>query len=165
MAEAARDTRPVAREYETIYILRPDVDADEADRVAKRVDDVMSRLGGRLTKVDNWGKRKLAYHIRNFSRGIFIYLKYVAYTDLVAELERNLRMLDSIMRYQTVRLRDVVDPASIEVDPEEVKFLRLETTEDEDDEPDLEQRLGMAPRKAREDETSEPPSDDDDEEE
>ncbi|MFW6049883.1 MAG: 30S ribosomal protein S6 [Myxococcota bacterium] len=146
MAEAARDERHWAREYETIYILRPDVDPEEADKVAQRVGEVLTRLGGKLTKVDNWGKRKLAYPIRRFSRGIFVYLKYVAFGDVVSELERNLRMLDPVVRYQTVKLRDQVDPAAVEVDPDEVKFLRIETGGEEEEEPNLEQRLGMAPR-------------------
>lgn len=146
MAQAA-EARRWAREYETIYILRPNVDPDEADKVAQRIAEVASRLGGKLTKVDNWGKRKLAYNIGKFSRGIFIYVRYVAYGDMVAELERNLRMLDPVIRFQTVRLRDMIDLGGVDVDPDEVKFLRVETGEDEDEEPNLEQRLGMAPKK------------------
>jgi small subunit ribosomal protein S6 len=138
-----------AREYETIYVLRPNVDPDEAEKVASRISDAVSRLGGTLTKVDNWGKRKLAYNIQSHTRGIFIYLRYVGFSDLVAELERNLRMLDSVIRFQTVLIRDMVDPKSVQVDPDEVKFLRIEHTEDEE-EPNLEQQLGFAPPAASE---------------
>ncbi|MFA9411504.1 MAG: 30S ribosomal protein S6 [Deltaproteobacteria bacterium] len=89
-AAAAPATR-WAREYETIYILRSDVDNAVAEKVVDRAKDVIARLDGTLTKLDNWGKRKLAYPIRKSNRGIFVYLKYVGYSDLVAELERNLR--------------------------------------------------------------------------
>jgi small subunit ribosomal protein S6 len=144
-------TRQWAREYETIYILRSNVDPDEAEKVVQRVQDVMKREGGTLTRVDNWGKRRLAYTIQGLSRGIFVYLRYVAFGGLVAELERNLRMLEPVIRYQTIMVRDMVDPASVQIDPEEVKFLRIEASEDDDsDEPTLEQRLAMAPREPRE---------------
>ena len=141
-----------AREYETIYILRPDVDNDAAEKVVGRAQDVVKRLGGTLTKLDNWGKRRLAYPIQKNTRGIFVYLKYVGFGDLVAELERNLRLLDEVVRFQTVLLREDIDPATIEVDPEEVQYLHVE----DDDEPeDLEteraRSLGMLPRAPRED--------------
>ena len=52
-----------AREYETIYIMRPQVDPDEADRIASKLTEVVGKMNGKLTKIDNWGKRKLAYPI------------------------------------------------------------------------------------------------------
>ena len=102
-AAAAPATR-WAREYETIYILRADVDNAAAEKIVDRAKDVIARLGGTLTKLDNWGQRKLAYPIQKSNRGIFVYLKYVGYGDLVAELERNLRLLDQVVRFQTVLL-------------------------------------------------------------
>lgn len=140
-----------ARKYETIYILRPNVEPDAADKVAKRVGEVIQRQDGTLTKVDNWGKRKLAYHIDGHSRGIFVQLNYMGYSDLVAELERNLRMLDDVVRFMTIQDEDMVDPRTVEVDPEEVKFLRIEPTEDDDEELTVEQRLGLVPAESSED--------------
>ena len=139
-----------AREYETIYILRADVDNAGAEKVVDRAKDVITRLEGTLTKLDNWGKRKLAYPIQKSSRGIFVYLKYVGYGDLVAELERNLRLLDEVVRFQTVLLTEDIDPASVAVDPEEVEYLHVEE-EDEAEDTELERArsLGMAPRAPR----------------
>ncbi|MGB5221747.1 MAG: 30S ribosomal protein S6 [Polyangiales bacterium] len=155
-----------AREYETIYILRHDVDNDVAEKVVDRARDVIKRLDGTLTKLDNWGKRKLAYPIQKNSRGIFVYLKYVGFSDLVAELERNLRLLDEVVRFQTVLLEEDIDPASVAVDPDEVQYLHVEEEEEAED-ADLERArsLGMAPRTQREypsDEASEAKADDDD---
>ncbi len=155
-----------AREYETIYILRHDVDNDVAEKVVDRARDVIKRLDGTLTKLDNWGKRKLAYPIQKNSRGIFVYLKYVGFSDLVAELERNLRLLDEVVRFQTVLLEEDIDPASVAVDPDEVQYLHVEEEEEAED-ADLERArsLGMAPRTQREypsDEASEAKDDDDD---
>jgi len=149
-AATAPATR-LAREYETIYILRPDVDNDTAEKVADRAIEVIKRLDGTLTKLDNWGKRRLAYPIRKNARGIFVYLKYVGFGDLVAELERNLRLLDQVVRFQTVLLREDVDPATIAVDPEEIQYLHLEDQEeDEDAETERARSLGMiAPQEER----------------
>lgn len=139
-----------AREYETIYILRPDVGTDIAEKVVERAKDVIARLDGTLTKLDNWGKRRLAYPIQKHNRGLFVYLKYVGYSDLVAELERNLRLFDEIVRFQTVLLAEDIDPASIAVDPEDLKFLHVEDDEvDEDAELERARSLGMAPRAPR----------------
>lgn len=143
MAEAQR----LARAYELIYILRPTVAPSEARKVAERITDVVNQRGAKLMRVDNWGKRKLAYPIDKLSRGIFVYVKLVGFSDLVAELERNLRNFDEVMRYQTVRLDDVHDLSTLEVDPEEILFRDIETGGEEEEEPTFEERLGMASRR------------------
>jgi len=74
----------------------------------------------------------------------------VGYGDLVAELERNLRLLDEVVRFQTVLLTEDIDPASVAVDPEEVQYLHVEEEEDtEDAELERARSLGMAPRAPR----------------
>ena len=148
---AAAPAKRWAREYETIYILRPDVDHDVAEKVVDRAKDVIARLDGTLTKLDNWGKRRLAYPIQKNHRGIFVYLKYVGYSDLVAELERNLRLLDEVVRFQTVLLAENIDPASVAVDPDEVQYLHVEEEEEATEDAELERArsLGMAPRAPR----------------
>jgi len=147
---AAAPVKRWAREYETIYILRPNVDNDVAEKIVDRAKDVIARLDGTLTKLDNWGKRKLAYPIQKNNRGIFVYLKYVGFNDLVAELERNLRLLDEVVRFQTVLLAEDIDPAAVAVDPEEVQYLHVEEEEvTEDAELERARSLGMAPRAPR----------------
>jgi small subunit ribosomal protein S6 len=150
MATAAAAPVPRwAREYETVYILRPDVESDMAERIIERLKEVIGRLDGTLTKLDNWGKRRLAYPIRKSSRGIFVYLKYVGFSDLVAELERNLRLFDEVMRFQTVLVAEDIDPASVTVDPQEVQYLHVadqEEEEPEDAEVERARSLGMGPR-------------------
>jgi len=139
------------REYETIYILESTIDPDEADRVATRVKEIITGRSGHLLKIDNWGKRKLAYPIRKSSRGVFVFLKYLGYEDLVAEIERNLRLLDSVMRYQTVVMKPHVTLEQYQVDPADLEFRRLEVSEEAEEELGIAQRLGLvdAPRPSR----------------
>jgi small subunit ribosomal protein S6 len=139
------------REYETIYILEPNIDPDEADRVAARIKEIVTARSGKLLKIDNWGKRKLAYPIRKSSRGVFVFLKYLGFEDLVAEIERNLRLLDPVVRYQTVLNHSDVKLETYEVDPADLEFRRLEVSEQADEELGIAQRLGLvdAPRPPR----------------
>jgi len=129
--------RAHAREYETIYILRPDISPDDADKAQARVAEVIERLGGKLVKIDQWGKRKLAYKVARQKKGIYVVLKYVGYSDMVLELERNLRMTDTVIKHQTVLLDDDVDAGTVTVDPDAIQWKRLEQVPDEPEEPEI----------------------------
>src|SRR5271165_4043708 len=107
------------KEYETIYILRSDVDADAAERVQARVADALEREHGKLVKVEAWGRRKLAYPIGNQRRGVYVYIKFAGGGGLVAEVERNLKLQDAVIKYMTVQTADDVDVATMQIDPEE----------------------------------------------
>jgi small subunit ribosomal protein S6 len=119
-------TKDRAREYETIYILRPDIDADAAEKVAGRVTEVIDKMRGRLLAVDSWGRRKLEYSIAKQNKGIYILVRYLGYSDMVAELERNLRMMDTVIKHQTVLIEKDIDPGTRTVNPDQIKFARIE---------------------------------------
>jgi small subunit ribosomal protein S6 len=133
-----------AREYETIYILRPDVDAENAEKIGARVNEVVGRENGKLTRVELWGRRRLAYDIAKHKRGVYVYLKYLGDGKLVAELERNLRLSDHVLKFQTVLTGNDVELGEIAVDADAVKFERLELPplEEERDE-SRERQLGL----------------------
>ena len=156
--------KKLAREYELIYIMRPTIGPSEAKKVSDRITEVLEKHGARLTRVDQWGKRRLAYTIKRHTRGQFVYVRYVGFSDVVAEIERNLRNLDEVIRYQSVRLEGLYDLEALEVDPAEIEFHEIEATEEEDDEPSFEERLGMRERPRPEvasDESGESELDDD----
>ena len=140
-----------AREYETIYILKPDIDADNAERIGTRVAEVVGRESGRLTKVESWGRRRLAYDIGKQRRGVYMYLKYMGTGRVVSEVERNLRLADGVLKYQTVLLRSDVDVEGLTIADEDVKWERLELTpiEEERDE-SRERQLGLIEPERRE---------------
>ena len=133
-----------AKEYETIYILRPDIDADSADRLGTRIAEVVTRENGKLTKVESWGRRRLAYDVKKHRRGVYILLKYLGSGRVVSEVERNLRLSDSVLKYQTVLVRGDVPVETVTVVDEEVKFERLELPPlEEDREDSRERQLGL----------------------
>lgn len=140
-----------ANEYETIFVLRPDVDPDAAEKLQSRLTDIIAREKGTLVKVESWGRRKLAYPVAKQRRGVYIYLNYVGQGGLVAELERNLRIADFCLKFLTVKLRERVDVATIQIDPEQLKLARIEAATDDDDKESRERSLGLVdpPTEAR----------------
>jgi len=122
------------REYETIFILRSEVTRESSESISSRLTDIVSREGGKLTRFENWGRRKLAYPVGKQKRGVYVYLKYIGRGNLVSEVERNLRLLDDVVKYQTVKLREEVQREAVVVGDEDVKFEFVEPSPDEVDE-------------------------------
>lgn len=120
-----------SREYETILIVNPDA-GDTIDQVAGRMTDVIARLDGKLLRAENWGKRKLAYPVAKSQKGIYLYLRYLGYSDLVHEMERNLRMLEPVIKYLTVKLDEDIDPDARPVREEDISFLPQFDAEEQD---------------------------------
>ena len=151
-----------AREYETIYILKPDIDADGAEKIGARISEVVTRESGRLTKVESWGRRRLAYDIGKQRRGVYMYLKYLGGGKVVSEIERNLRLADGVIKYQTVLVRSDVEAAAVAVPDEDVKFERLELTPLEDERDDSRERqLGLIEPERRQERQEAIPDDED----
>jgi small subunit ribosomal protein S6 len=144
MAEPNVMARPGAREYEAIYVLRPDIDPDAAARVSNRVSEVLARENAKLIKVESWGRRKLAYPVRKFRRGIYVFLRFHGETNLVAEFERNLRMQkDAVLKFMTIKVSDEVPDEKIEVSAEDIQFAAVEPMTAEEMDESREKVLGL----------------------
>lgn len=142
MADPTTNQALKTKEYETIYILRGDVDADTAEKVQQRVGEVVARENGKLTKVEAWGRRKLAYPVAKQKKGVYVFVKYVGQGGLVQEVERNLKLQDSVLKFQTVQTHHDVK-GDVTVDPEEVKMARLELPVEEEEKESRERSLGL----------------------
>ena len=81
---SSRDMAGRKREYETIYILRPDSTSDVIAQVNQKVRGVIEAGGGVLLKIDNWGKRKLAYEVKKQLKGIYLFSSYLGTAGLLA---------------------------------------------------------------------------------
>lgn len=128
------DAPGTSREYETIYIIRPNATNDQVAEVNTRVRGIIEERGGKVLKVDNWGKRRLAYEVSTERKGIYLYWQYLAGPGVVEEFERNMRMLDSVLRYMTVKLDADVDPTArpTEVDDETYEKAAATAADEED---------------------------------
>ena len=90
------------RSYEVIYIVHPDLDENALQGVNERVQGWISAAGGTVDRVDNWGKRRMAYSIRKQREGQYVYMEAQFAPAFSAELERNMRLLEPVMRYSII---------------------------------------------------------------
>lgn len=97
------------REYETIYLCRPEMTDDAVDRLKERMRGIVAREGGKVIKFTVWGKKKTQFEIAKQSRAIYVHMLYLGGSKLVAEVERNLRMFDDVVRQQTIKLSEETD--------------------------------------------------------
>ena len=109
---SSRDIPGRTREYETIFILKPDTSSEVIGQANAKIRGVIEAGGGRLLKVENWGRRKLAYEVKKQLKGIYIFFDYLGGAGLVEEVERNLHLTDAVIRYYTIKAAENVDPAT-----------------------------------------------------
>jgi len=91
------------RDYETTFVLKPDLEDEEKQTILKRVKDAISQHEGEVTEVDAWGKKQLAYEIKDYRSGDYTILEFNAKTTVVNELERIFKIMDGVLRYLVVR--------------------------------------------------------------
>ena len=87
------------RDYELIFIVHPDLEETATNEVVERVQGWITEAGGKINKVDPWGKRRLAYPIRKQNEGQYFFLLVEMNPISVAEIERSLRFLEPVMRF------------------------------------------------------------------
>lgn len=168
MATSMRDEPGTQREYETIFILRPETNQDGISQVNGKVRQLIDGMGGKSLKLDNWGKRKLAYEINKQLKGIYMYWRFLGGAGLVEEIERNLRMLDQVIRYYTVKVDEDIVPDARPVGVDDETFAKAASTvpdeeelatgavrfregeEDDEFDPDLEEERLSSPAKGEE---------------
>ena len=92
------------RNYESLYIVHPDIAGDELTVLVEKFQTVLTDQGAEIHKLDNWGTRKLAYPIKKAERGCYVQSLFRAEPDIIAEFERRLRLDENILRFLTVRL-------------------------------------------------------------
>jgi small subunit ribosomal protein S6 len=92
------------RIYEELFIVRPDATDEEVDPIVDQVKNVITHGGGTVDKTEKWGVRKLAYRVAKFNEGQYILLQFTAKPETVKEIERRLRVADSVLKFLTVRI-------------------------------------------------------------
>ena len=107
MAETMQKNR--VREYETIYLLKAETPDDQVEEIKERLRGVVSREGGKVIRFTNQGKRKTAFPVAKNAKALYVHCLYVGRPGLVQELERNLKMIDSVTKFQSVKIAEDVD--------------------------------------------------------
>ncbi len=92
------------RKYEAIFILDPDLEEEQAQSTIEKAKAIITQNSGEILKIEDWGKRKLAYQVKKKAKGHYILIHLMGSSTLVSELERNFRVMDAVIKFQTVRL-------------------------------------------------------------
>lgn len=91
--------------YEVMYIVKP-AEEEAVEAVAAKFESLITNNGGTIDKVDRWGKRRLAYELKDFNEGIYFVVYFTAPAGAVAELERVMKITDEILRHMVVKQED-----------------------------------------------------------
>ena len=92
------------RTYEILFIADPNLGEPEVDALAAQVQGFVEKDGGRLQKMEKWGKKRLAYDVRRHREGYYVLLVVEGTGAMVKEVERRIKVTDGIIRYLTVRV-------------------------------------------------------------
>ena len=92
------------RQYELVYILPPDSTEEQVTELHQQVEAVVSRMSGQIERMENWGRRRLAYEIAHQKEGVYVLEVINGSGELMKELDRRLRVMDQVMRHMVVRV-------------------------------------------------------------
>ena len=115
------------REYETTFIVQPEISDEGVKALCDRLDGVLAKRDATRLLYDDMGRRRLAYEIQNFLKGHYLTLMYLDTGAVIPELERTLRLEDSVLRFLTVQVTDhVVDIEARKKEAAELERVRAE---------------------------------------
>ncbi len=112
------------REYETTVIVQPEISAEGTEAIMAKMDAVLESQGTTRLMCNDLGKRKLAYEVRKFQKGHYYVLSFLDDGKVVSELERNLRIEESVLRFMTVKVEDEV--VDVETRVEQARIAEVE---------------------------------------
>ena len=89
--------------YELALILDPTLVDEAKEERLKKVSDLLERFGGKIEKLDDWGKRRLAYEIDKKNEGFYYFIYFDSESSAPKEIESRLRIMDDVLRYLIIR--------------------------------------------------------------
>lgn len=91
--------------YESIIIINPSVDEETIKGLTTKFTDMINK-DGKVEKVENLGKRKLAYPVKKNAEGYYVIFNFTANPDVITELERNYRITDNVIKFMTINVNE-----------------------------------------------------------
>jgi small subunit ribosomal protein S6 len=92
------------RTYEIMFIVRPDVEEADMDKLIETFSGYVTTGGGTIKSTEKMGRRRLAYTVKKFNDGLYVLLIVEAPASLIAEIERRLRVSEPVIKFLTVRM-------------------------------------------------------------
>ena len=91
------------QKYELVVVLSGALEDDERSAAMERVSGYITRFGGNITNVDDWGKKKLAYEIQKMSEAYYTVVTFEAPLEAPAQIEENIRIMEQVIRFLIVK--------------------------------------------------------------
>lgn len=123
------------RQYETIFVVNPTLVEETYREVVNKFKNSIEKQKGVIVKAEEWGTQRLAYAVKKFDRGAYVLFNYCGDAGVTSELERDLKLDDRVLKYQTVKLAEDVDPQALmakekegkkEPEPKEIKEIPVQ---------------------------------------
>ena len=92
--------------YELVVVVNAVIEDDARAAVIQKAKDLITRFGGTISGVDEWGKKRLAYEIQKMNDGFYYFIKFEAETTAIAEIESQMRIMDNVLRYLCVKVEE-----------------------------------------------------------
>lgn len=106
------------REYETLFMVKPEVADEGIERIKEKLRAAVSKDGGKVIKFTNWGKKKTAFPVAKQPRAVYVHLDYLGNPGIVTEVERLLAIMDDVSKYISHHIADDIDPETRPVEPD-----------------------------------------------
>lgn len=94
------------RTYETVFVLDPDLPEEETEKSISKLEGVIESQKGKILLTERWGKRKFAYRVKKKLKGNYFKTMYYGEGNVVTVLERNLRLMEEVFKFLTIKLSD-----------------------------------------------------------
>ena len=101
--------RPSLRNYQSVLILKPDLEEAQVDQSIEKITSILQKFGGAILKLDKWGKKRLAYRVKKNKFGYYLNIYHTCEPGNVPDLEKEYQLYDLVIKYLVIRLepRDI----------------------------------------------------------
>lgn len=90
-------------QYELALVVNAKIEDEERATTLEAIKDLISRFGGTVSNVDDWGKKRLAYEIQKMNDGYYYFIQFEADADVPVEIEQRIRIMDNVIRYLCIK--------------------------------------------------------------
>ncbi len=98
-----REEVNIVRQYELVFIVKPDLDEEATDTLIGKIKGIVETNGAEVIKLEKWGKRRLAYEIKDYREGFYVIVNFKGDAAVADELDRVLKISENILRHMIVR--------------------------------------------------------------
>lgn len=104
----------MSRDYELGFILQPEVNEEQSRAILERIEQIVGNYGGQIMRVNQWGRRRLAYPIEHHRDGFYVFIDMILTPETVSELDRTLKVSEEVLRHMIKRR----DPKAVQKERE-----------------------------------------------